>query len=333
MKKEYKELFDTIKPDSELMYDTFNKADEKKNTTGFVPRRIVAAALVMAVLVVGGGFGIHQIKEPKAIEEIENTTGTVDDLPSSDFFTITAFASDDENAEIKTLSPDDITLIDYKIELRKDSYGYYVYSGSDTSPGFQVNADDIKQVTFSSENGTFQYLDIPLMRYKESLGEYYAVRLPITKEEATEYLETIENGDFYNGYIQDFIKNIMESRDCSSYFGDNSTDLDLYYIDYSDEFGVDEFLFRNKEEGQQYMHFNKKELVAKTYPDIDGVGSVHYSPDKATEFLVNNPETPYDKLPMDEITITVEFNSGQTVTQKLSCSFTADGTLMFSYID
>lgn len=333
MKKEYKALFDNIKPDSELMYDTLNKADENKKSPAFMPRKVVAAALVMAVLVVGGGFGIHQLTAPKMIEPGENATGTVDDFPSSDFFTITAFASDDENAEIKTLSPDDITLIDYKIELRKDSYGYYVYSGTDTSPGFQVKADDIKQVTFSSENGTFNYLDTPLIGYKESLGEYYAVRLPITKEEAAEYLETIDNGDFYNGYKQDFIKNIMKSRDCSSYFGDNSTDLDLYSIEYSDEFGVDEFLFVNKEEGQQYVHFNKKELVAKTYPGIDGVGSVHYSPDQAIEFLVNNPKTPYDKLPTDEITITVEFNSGQTVTQKLSCSFTADGTLMFSYID
>lgn len=331
MKKEYKELFDTIKPDSELMYDTFNKADEKKNTTGFVPRRIVAAALVMAVLVVGGGFGIHQIKEPKAIEEIENTTGTVDDLPSSDFFTITAFASDDENAEIKTLSPDDITLMDYKIELKKDSDGYYVSGGGETD--FQINADDIKQVTFSSENGTFNYLDIPLMRYKESLGEYYAVRLPITKEEATEYLETIESGNAYPGYKQEFIQNIMNSRDCSSYFGDNSTDLDLYSFDYSDEFGVDEFLFINKEEGQQYVHYNKKELVAKTYPGIDGIASVSYSPDEAESYLLDHPEMSYDKLPTDEITITAEFKSGQTVTQKLSCSFTADGTLMFSYID
>lgn len=331
MKKEYKALFDNIMPDSELMYDTFNKADEKKKTPAFMPRKVVAAALVMAVLVVGGGFGIHQLTAPKMIEHAENATGTVDDLPSSDFFTITAFASDDEKAEIKTLSPDDITLMDYKIELRKDHYGYYISGSGETD--FQINAEDIKQVTFSSENGTFKYLDIPMIRYKESLGEYYAVRLPITKEEATEYLETIENGDFYNGYQQDFIKNIMESRDCSSYFGDNSTDLDLYSIDYSDEFGVDEFLFINKEEGQQYVHFNKKELVAKTYPGIDGIASVSYSPDEAESYLLDNPETPYDKLPTGEITITVEFNSGQTVTQKLSCSFTADGTLMFSYID
>lgn len=331
MKKEYKALFDNIKPDSELMYDTLNKADKNKKSPAFVPRRIVAAALVMAVLVVGSGFGIHQLTAPKMIEHAENATGTVDDLPSSDFFTITAFASDDEKAEIKTLSPDDITLMDYKIELRKDHYGYYISGSGETD--FQINAEDIKQVTFSSENGTFKYLDIPMIRYKESLGEYYAVRLPITKEEATEYLETIENGDFYNGYQQDFIKNIMESRDCSSYFGDNSTDLDLYSIDYSDEFGVDEFLFINKEEGQQYVHFNKKELVAKTYPGIDGIASVSYSPDEAESYLLDNPETPYDKLPTDEITITVEFNSGQTVTQKLSCSFTADGTLMFSYID
>lgn len=217
--------------------------------------------------------------------------------------------------------------------MKKDSYGYYVYSDTDTSPGIQVNADDIKQVTFRSENGSFNYLDTPLIRYKESLGEYYAVRIPITKAEAKEYLDTIESGNAYPGYKQEFIHNIMNSRDCSSYFGDNSTDLDLYSIEYSDEFGVDEFLFRNKEESQQYVHFNKKELVAKTYPDIDGVGSVHYSPDQAIEFLVNNPETPYDELPTDEITIIVEFNSGQTVTQKLSCSFAADGTLMFGYID
>lgn len=331
MKKEYKELFDTIKPDSELMYDILNKADENKKSPAFMPRKAVAAALVMAVLVVGGGFGIHQLTAPKMIEPGENAIGTVDDLPSSDFFTITAFASDDENAEIKTLSPDDITLMDYKIELRKDHYGYYISGSGETD--FQINAEDIKQVTFSSENGTFKYLDIPMIRYKESLGEYYAVRIPITKEEAREYLETIESGNAYPGYKQEFIQNIMNSRDCSSYFGDNSTDLDLYSIDYSDEFGVDEFLFRNKEEGQQYMQFNKSEIVAKTYPGIDGVGSIIYFPDKATEFLVNNPETPYDKLPTDEITIAVEFNSGQTVTQKLSCSFTADGTLMFSYID
>lgn len=331
MKKEYKELFDNIKPDSELMYDTFNKADEKKKFPVFMTRKVVAAALMIAVLVVGGGFGIHQIKEPKAIEEIENTTGIVGNLPSSDFFTITAFAKDDENAEIKTLSPDDITLMDYKIELKKNSDGYYVSGSGETD--FQINAEDIKQVIFSSENGTFKYLDSPMIRYKESLGEYYAVRIPITKEEAREYLETIESGNAYPGYKQEFIQNIMNSRDCSSYFGDNSTDLDLYSIDYSDEFGVDEFLFRNKEEGQQYMQFNKSEIVAKTYPGIDWVGSIIYFPDKATEFLVNNPETPYDKLPTDEITITVEFNSGQTVTQKLSCSFTADGTLMFSYID
>ncbi len=331
MKKEYKELFDTIKPDRELMYDTLNKADENKKSPAFMPRKVVAAALVMAVLVVGGGFGIHQLTAPKMIEPGENTTGTVDDLPSSDFFTITAFASDDENAEIKTLSPDDITLMDYKIELRKDHYGYYISGSGETD--FQINAEDIKQVTFSSENGTFKYLDIPMIRYKESLGEYYAVRLPITKDEAAEYLETIENGDFYNGYQRDFIHNIMESRDCSSYFGDNSTDLDLYSIEYSDEFGVDEFLFVNKEEGQQYVHFNKKELVAKTYPGIDGIASVSYSPDESESYLLDNPETPYDKLPTGEITITVEFNSGQTVTQKLSCSFTADGTLMFSYID
>ena len=128
MKKEYKELFDNIKPDSELMYDTFNKADENKKSTVFMPRKIVAAALVMAVLAVGSGFGIHQIKEPKAIEDIENTTHTMDDLPSSDFFTITAFASDDENAEIKTLSPNNITLIDYKIELKKEND---IYGGID----------------------------------------------------------------------------------------------------------------------------------------------------------------------------------------------------------
>lgn len=270
MKKEYKELFDNIKPDSELMYDTFNKADENKKSTVFMPRKIVAAALVMAVLAVGSGFGIHQIKEPKAIEDIENTTHTMDDLPSSDFFTITAFASDDENAEIKTLSPDNITLIDYKIELKKDSYGYYVYSGTDTSPGIQVNADDIKQVTFRSENGSFNYLDTPLIRYKESLGEYYAVRLPITKEEATEYLETIENGDFYNGYTQDFIHNIMNSRDCSSYFGDNSTDLDLYSIDYSDEFGVDDFSFAIRKKVSSICSLIKVKLQQRHIPVLMG---------------------------------------------------------------
>ena len=330
MKKEYKELFDNIKPDQELMYDIYNKADADKKSSVFMPRRIVAAVLVMAVLVAGGGFGVNYFKSPNIIENTESSEKTGDAL-SAPLFTITAFASDDENAEIKTLSPNDITLMDYKIELRKDSYGYYISGSGETD--FQINAEDIKQVTFSSENGTFNYLDIPMIRYKESLGEYYAVRIPITKEEAKEYLDTIENGNAYPGYKQDFIHNIMNSRDCSEYFGNNSTDLDLYSIDYSDEFGVDEFLFVSNEEKQQHVFFNKKELVAKTYPGIDGIASVSYRPDEAEEYLIYNPETPYNELPTDVITITVEFNSGQEVTQKLLCSFASDGTLMFSYID
>lgn len=327
MKKEYKALFDNITPDSELMYDTFNKADEKKKSPTLVPRRIAAAVLAFAILA-AGGFGINYIR---TTDVAEDAIGTVDDLPSDDFFTITAFASDDENAEIKTLSPNDITLMDYKIELKKDSYGYYISGSGETD--FQITAEDIKQVTFSSENGTFMYLDIPMIRYKESLGEYYAVRIPITKAEAKAYLDTIESGNAYPGYKQDFIHNIMNSRDCSKYFGNNSTDLDLYSIDYSDEFGVDEFLFVKEEEKRQHVYFNKKELVAKTYPGIDGIASVSYSPDEAEEYLLDNPETPYNELPTDVITITVEFNTGQRITQKLSCSFAADGTLMFSYID
>lgn len=331
MKKEYKELFDNIKPDQELMYDIYNKADADKKSSVFMPRRIVAAVLVMAVLVAGGGFGVNYLKSPNLIENTESSETTGDAL-SAPLFTITAYAGDNENAETKTLNPDEITLMDYKIELKKGSDGYYVSGSGET--GFQINATDMKQVTFSCENGHFNYLDLPLIRYKESLGEYYTVRIPITKVEAKEYLDTIESGNAYSGYKQDFIHNIMNSRDCSKYFGDNSTDLDLYSINYSNEFGVDEFLLIDKEEKQQYItQFNKKEIVAKTYPDIEWLGEINYYPDGATEYLIYNPETPYNELPSDEISITVEFNTGQRITQKLSCSFTTDGTLMFSYID
>lgn len=332
MKKEYKELFDNIKPDSELMYDTFNKADEKKKSPAFMPRRIVAAALAIAVLVVGGGFGINQLKAPDFISE-NDTTITGGDTLSAPLFTITAYAGDNENAEIKTLSEDEITLMDYKIQLKKDSDGYYI-KGHSEGMGFQINADDIKQVTFSSENGKFDYLDTPFIEYKESIGEYYDVRLPITKEEAKEYNDTIESGKAYPGYKHDFVSNIMKSRDCSEYFGDKSTDLELYSFDYSDMYGADEFVFRNREKSQKlYMQFNKKEIIAKTYPNIEGIGEISYNPDGATDYLINHPETSFDKLPTDKITIKVEFNSGQTVTKKLLSSFTDDGTLMFSYID
>ena len=329
MKKEYKELFDNIKPDNELMYDTFNKADEKKKSS-FMPRRIAAAVLAMAVLVVGGGFGINQLKAPDLISENETTSG---DALSAPLFTITAYAGDNENAEIKTLSEDEITLMDYKIQLKKDSDGYYVKGHSD-SMGFQINAEDIKQVTFSSENGKFDYLDTPFIKYKKSIGEYYDVRLPITKDEAKEYNDTIESGNAYAGYKHDFVSNIMKSRDCSEYFGDKSTDLELYSFDYSGEDGVDEFVFRNKEKSiKLYMQFNSNEIVAKTYPGIEWLGDFDYNPDGAEDYLINNPETPFDELPTDVITIKVEFNNGQTVTKKLLSSFTADGTLMFSYTD
>lgn len=59
MKKEYKQLYNEIKPDDKLLDKVLNSTDIK--TPGHLPRKMIAGILCLVMLVLGGGTGINYL--------------------------------------------------------------------------------------------------------------------------------------------------------------------------------------------------------------------------------------------------------------------------------
>lgn len=333
MKKEYKELFSKITPDEKLLDGVLDKATEKR--TPMIWKKAGAAFLAMAMLLgCGGYFALNQGND----DILTTQEGSVSGTPLN--FSIIAYANGNDKSDIKTISETDITLMDGQIKIKKDnvdndSNGYYV--STEIKTGLSIKAKDISEVTFESRNGYFDYFDNPLREQWERNNEYYSVIIPLTKEEGKEYIAHAEKFGEGMKYKSDFIKSIMDSRDCSEYFGDNSTDLSKYSISYSYDDNIGQsvpnaFLLRNIEKTSDLFINHKKSFTAKTYSDGDVIRDVTYYPEKATDYLIDHPHTPYTELPSDEITITVKFKSGQSITKKLNVSFNKDGKMQFEYI-
>lgn len=325
MKKEYRELFSEITPDEELLDSVLYNAGKKK--TPVVWKRAGAAILAVAILL-GGGYFVSNQRNDKILTSEE---GSASDTSLN--FSVIAYAAGNDKSDKKTLSENDITLMDYKISVEKDDDGYAVNGSSET--GFSINADDVSEVTFSCKGGSFNYADEPLEKYMQEQGEYYTVIIPITDEENEEYLRLCrENGGWYSE--REYFKMLTDKNDYSKYFKGKSTNLDeysVYYSDKEDYMNENQFLLIEKSEALNYWIHDTKEFTAKVYSDDDVIQDVTYHPDKATDRLLDHPDTPYNELPSDEITVTVKFKSGQSVTKKLSVSFNKDGKMQFEYIN
>lgn len=330
MKQEYKDLYSKITPDEKLLDDVLERA-KKKSAPGIWKK---AAAVCLAFALIAGGAGYYGLNNNNAVKEKKSTVSESDDN-----FSIIAYAKEGGENSIITLSEDDITLTDCKIEIKNDTANndpneYYLSSSSET--GFAIHSTDVASVDFECEKGSFSYFDGPLQQYMEQNNEYYAVIIPLTEEEGKEYVEQTEKYGAGRKYNADFLSNIMRSRDCSEYFGDNSTDLSLYAIDYSydDDTGQsvpNAFLLRNIEKTSKLIINHSQSFTAKTYSDGDTIGNVYYYPEQAS-CLLDQPEISYDKIPADEITISVKFKSGQSITKKLNVSFNKDGYMQLEYI-
>ncbi len=325
MKKEYKKLFNEIEPDEKLLDSVLDKATEKR--TPMIWKKAGAVALAMAILLGGGGyFALNRGND----DILTETDSTLSSAPLS--FSIVAYAKDGDESDKKTLSEKDITLMNYKISVEKEDDGYAVNGSSET--GFSINADDISEVNFSCDGGTFDYVDGPLQKCMLDQGAYYSIIIPITDEENEEYLNLCKEND---GYYPErkYFKTLMERNDYSEYFKGKNKNLDeyaIYYSDKDDYMNENQFLLIEDSEALKYWTHNVKEFTAKTYNDNDVISDITYFPDMATDYLLDHPDTPYNKLPSDEITITVKFKSGQSITKKLNVSFNKDGNMQFEYI-
>lgn len=334
MKKEYKDIFDKIVPDENLKNKVLEKVDNKRNYT-FKPKKIIAVAAAF-VLIVVCGFGVYSASYSNYIN---NQTTTSNASNSALDFSIIAYAKDND---VNVVSNYDVTLTNIKFTNISDngSEGYKISTESNNE-GLSVRSDDdIDTVTFECENGLFSYIDNPLINYLISKKQYYTAVIPITEEQYNEYNNAVaKSGGNGAGEIkEEFVRDLLNSKDCSKYIYADNFDVSKisayeYSVDASDMAGVNEnyydycILIRDRDETSAALQSNTKTVVAKTYQQGDEIGCIHYYPDSAAKYLLDNPDADFSELPTDNITITVKFKNGQSITKTIITEFDSDGIM------
>lgn len=331
MKKEYNELFETIVPDEKLINKVLDKVDSKRKIP-FSPKKFIAVAVAL-VLVIAGGFGIYRT----SLVDADNDEGTTQQPKLS--FPIIAYAKENES-DVDVISEDDVTLTNIKITLDEGKDGYIV-SAESSDEGLSVRSDeDIEAVIFECENGLFTYVDAPLRNYLVSQNKYYSAVIPITENEFNEYNTVLDEsrGKETADLKEKFVRNLLSSKDCSQYIYDDNFDVSKiseneYSVYASDMAGADEnyydycILITDRNDSLTTLQDNTNTVTAKTYQPGDEIGNVHYYPEYATEYLLNNPDVDFSELPTDNIKITVKLKNGQTAVKEIITQFNSDGVL------
>lgn len=323
-KKIIKAAIDDIKPDVYMKTRLQAKIEEpkRKSAKSFL-KPALSCTLALAVLAGVGTYGMTRDNTPV-------TSQTSNAKLSSHSFNIVAYAQDENGNQCEniTLGENDVTTLkNYRVKAYKDSDGYQaVKSGCES--GFAINAKNVAEVTFESENGKFSYYDIPLQNKLIDEGKYY-VEIPLTDEENKLYHDKYENKD------REFYNYLAKYKDLSKYFNGKSQDAKdygIYYSDKNDYKNENQLLLAPKKYYFKLLKSDCKKFTAKTYRNGDKIQDVIYYANGASNALLKNPDLKYEDLPSDTITITVKFKDGQKATKKIKTSFNSKGQLQLQYV-
>lgn len=323
-KKIIKEAIDDIKPDVYMKTRLQAKIEEpkRKSAKSFL-KPALSCTLALAVLAGVGTYGMTRDNTPV-------TSQTSNAKLSSHSFNIVAYAQDENGNQCEniTLGENDVTTLkNYRVKAYKDSDGYQaVKSGCES--GFAINAKNVAEVTFESENGKFSYYDMLLQSKLIDEGKFY-VEIPLTDEENKLYHDKYENKD------REFYNYLSKYKDLSKYFNgksQNAEDYAIYYSDKNDYKNENQLLLAQKKYYFKLLKSDCKKFTAKTYRNGDKIQDVIYYANGASNALLKNPDLKYEDLPSDTITITVKFKDGQKATKKIKTSFNSKGQLQLQYV-
>lgn len=323
-KKIIKAAIDDIKPDVYMKTRLQAKIEEpkRKSAKSFL-KPALSCTLALAVLAGVGTYGMTRDNTPV-------TSQTSNVKLSSHSFNIVAYAQDENGNKSKniTLGENDVTTLkNYRVKAYKDSDGYQaVKSGCES--GFAINAKNVAEVTFESENGKFSYYDMLLQSKLIDEGKFY-VEIPLTDEENKLYHDKYENKD------REFYNYLSKHKDLSKYFNgksQNAEDYGIYYSDKNDYKNENQLLLAPNKYYFKLLKSDCKKFTAKTYRNGDKIQDVIYYANGASNALLKNPDLKYEDLPSDTITITVKFKDGQKVTKKIKTSFNSKGQLQLQYV-
>lgn len=289
--------------------------DCRKPKIADIWKKLGAAALAVAIVCASaGGFSAYQ----------QNT-----DDPKYDI-TIIAYASDEDDNKIGTAELSDKAISLPQVKLSTNEKGV---SGGSSESGFMIKADNIDSVKLETEYGSFVYWNTPLQDYDEQVrGRINFIEIPLTDEETKDYMDNYYSRVFYNRTRErEFVKKLIESRDCSEYFGDNSMDVELYDVDFcskdKDPSGKNIITLSNTDElYDRYFVFDTNKAEIKLYQKNDVVPDIGYSPNASGDY------TKPSEVPRDTITITVKFKDGKKAVKQLSTYFNDEGIMQIEFV-
>lgn len=315
---EIKKSIEEIKPDFYMKTRLAAKISEQtKPKKKKIWKKACAGVLALAVICASIG-GYYTVQKRNTLD-----------------FAIVAYADDGTTCK---LSDDDIKMPFGRV---KKSY----YEDVDTMllnqkmTGFEIEGKNIDEVTFKSDNYKLQIHDKDMQENQESRNDYICVKIPLNDEEIIEF-NAIEVFD-PELTSKNFLKKMMENRDLSEYFGDNSMNIDDYHVSAFLDTSNDLLKkFDLEWKGYIYTYFYlvendvyedvdryDYEITEKNYDEDDKISDVYLNILAATEYVMEHPDTKLSELPECNITVTVKFKSGETVEKQIHTEFDDYGYL------
>lgn len=319
-RKQYKEDFDSITPDPDLVD---NLAKKLKNNSGKKHPRILKPliAAVVALCLLTGGTMLTQYLNPT--------------------FTMVAFADDNGGEKVNIEEKAKIVLPFGKIS-RGEKHSYldeigqriYTYDVGFEQGRISVEGKNIASVTYACEQGEFLHYDSVMEKQMEEEGEIRVCEFTIPTEVIPAGSREDMGGAFERLWNEEgYFDNIKQQ-----YFQDISTDISDYQV----QFGQDseqmkqglwsvEILYKF-ENGYPFIQ-RGKEVTANSYEEYGAEPfDTHWSPWYAIDMVSEDKPINYADLPSENITITVHFTNGKTETKQLKLSFSSDGNLIAEVI-
>lgn len=181
-------------------------------------------------------------------------------------------------------------------------------------------------------------LDFTIVAYAENGGEIKEIKDgDITLMNYKIQLVNSDEGNYITGVIENNGLGIKTDNDIDSvefycekgefsYF-DGPRDGLKYHMENEEEFNSHIEATTSVSEENGVLSNRGQKIIVDVQQNADEIENLFYNPNYAGKYLLENPDTPYDKLPADTIKITVNYKTGQSITKEIVTSFNAEGVL------
>ncbi|MDE5983960.1 MAG: hypothetical protein K2H13_01725 [Eubacterium sp.] len=324
MKKEdIKRCIDEFEPDPYMK--TRIKANIKPSKKRNFIKPLVSAVTAFALLI-GIGVGVNQVYDEKSPDITPSNTYSTSEGKGLLDFSIVAYAASDtgETGEGVLLSEENINIInDAKIVLSQHKCVDSGYSYSvDGKCAFDISAENMKRVTVKTDGGTLYYNDEQLMQHLIRNEEYYKAIIPLSTEQ-NEYVLSLNEEQFIND--RERFERFIKEYDASQYL--EGVDFDECGVEYDDNSENPSFKLYEFELLNSFWKHHIDEINVDIYNSAAGVKDMQYYPDSFVKQLNDSAVTSLSAYPypVDSIYITVEFESGESVTKRIDVYFGKEG--------